>query len=109
MGRRKSIFCIYHHMVNWLQKLASMSSTTKMPALTEGTKLGAGASESHPGYLDCPVERDVLGRHSWTLLHTIAANVPDNPTRREQRELSQFMTTLSKFYPCQYCADDFRN
>jgi len=87
-----------------LQKLAMMSSTTTTLAATE-----ASSSLSPPAdYLDCPVERDVLGRHSWTLLHTMAANVPDKPTRDEQKQLTQFMTTLSNFYPCGFCAEELK-
>ena len=81
------------------------STTTTTPSATETTS----TSDVPPtNYLDCPVERDVLGRHSWTLLHSIAANVPDKPTQHQQKELGQFMTTLSNFYPCQFCAEEFR-
>ena len=81
--------------------------TKTAAAESSSSKPGTGASP--PGYLDCPVERDVLGQHTWTLLHTLAAHIPDNPSRREQRELSQFVTTLSKFYPCQWCSDELKN
>jgi len=83
-------------------------STAKTPVVTEKSS-SSPASGSPPEYFDCPVERDVLGRHSWTLLHTMAATIPEKPTRQQQKELSQFVTTLSKFYPCEWCADEFRN
>jgi len=57
---------------------------------------------------DCPVDSMELGRSTWTFLHTMAAYVPDQPTRRERRELSHFMGTLSRFYPCQPCAQEMQ-
>jgi len=39
----------------------------------------------------------------------MAANLPDKPTRHEQKELGQFVTTLANYYPCQFCADEFKN
>lgn len=56
----------------------------------------------------CPPDVEVLGRATWTFLHTLAANFPEKPSTQEQRDASSFMTTLGKFYPCWHCADDFR-
>jgi len=90
-----------------------MSTTQPTAVGAETSSSGGGAAVAADAipreYFDCPVERDVLGRHSWTLLHTMAATVPDKPTRQQQQELSQFMSTLSKFYPCSWCADELGN
>jgi len=86
-----------------------MSMTTQTPAVATSSGGAASASATPREYFDCPVERDVLGKHSWTLLHTMAATIPDKPTRQEQQELTQFMKTLSKFYPCSWCADELAN
>lgn len=60
-----------------------------------------------PG-VDCPLDKDELGKGSWGLLHTIAAKYPDTPTRSDQKDIKQFFNLFSKFYPCDHCAEDFR-
>src|SRR5579859_4658811 len=57
----------------------------------------------------CPPDVEVLGRATWTFLHTMAANYPEKPSAQQQREVSSFMSTLGRFYPCWHCADDFRS
>ncbi|TLD17203.1 uncharacterized protein PgNI_01618 [Pyricularia grisea] len=57
---------------------------------------------------DCPADVETLGRGTWTLLHTIAAQYPEKPTQTEQSDLAGFMRLFSKLYPCWVCADDFR-
>jgi len=57
----------------------------------------------------CPPDVEVLGRATWTFLHTMAANYPENPSTQQQREVSSFIKTLGRFYPCWHCADDFRS
>jgi Erv1 / Alr family len=37
-----------------------------------------------------------------------AAWYPDNPTKREQTLMTNFVRALAKWYPCSYCAADFR-
>lgn len=49
-----------------------------------------------------------LGRSSWTLLHLIAATYPEQPTLKEQADMKQFVKLFGQFYPCWFCADDFR-
>ncbi|KAG9233074.1 ERV/ALR sulfhydryl oxidase domain-containing protein [Amylocarpus encephaloides] len=57
---------------------------------------------------DCPPDVEQLGRSSWTLLHSITATYPTNPSTSEQRNVSQFMGLFSKIYPCWVCAEDFQ-
>jgi mitochondrial FAD-linked sulfhydryl oxidase len=57
----------------------------------------------------CPPDVEVLGRSTWTFLHTMAANYPEKPSAQQQREVSSFISTLGRFYPCWHCADDFRS
>lgn len=73
------------------------------------------SKETHPASfsslqppVDCPADVEQLGRSTWTLLHTMAATYPTNPTPLQQLETRQFLGLFSKMYPCHACADDFR-
>ncbi|GAO15828.1 hypothetical protein UVI_02021080 [Ustilaginoidea virens] len=57
---------------------------------------------------DCPPDVDVLGRASWTLLHSVAASYPDAPSRAQQTDLAGFVKLFAKLYPCGACAEDFQ-
>lgn len=57
---------------------------------------------------DCPLDRDELGNKSWGLLHTIAANYPEKPSKGEESQMRDFFKIFSHLYPCEYCAEDFR-
>ncbi|KAL0479676.1 FAD-linked sulfhydryl oxidase [Acrasis kona] len=52
--------------------------------------------------------KDGLGPGAWAVLHTVAATFPDKPTTSQQRHVKQFIHRFAEFYPCQYCAEDFR-
>jgi len=57
----------------------------------------------------CPVDKDELGRNTWSFLHTMAANYPDAPTPVQREKLTSFMNLFSEFYPCEPCAASLRD
>lgn len=57
---------------------------------------------------ECPPDVEQLGRSSWTLLHSITATYPTNPTPQLQSETKSFLHTFAKLYPCWHCASDFQ-
>lgn len=57
---------------------------------------------------ECPLDRESLGRHTWSLLHTMAASYPLRPTSEEKANMKEFIRLFSILYPCSYCAKEFR-
>lgn len=65
---------------------------------------------NHPRKEDpeCPLDRETLGKYTWSLLHTIAAKYPMRPTNEEKDEMKEFIRIFANLYPCSYCAHEFR-
>lgn len=57
---------------------------------------------------NCPPDVEILGRSTWTMLHTMTANYPTRPSRSEQLQTRNFLSLFSQIYPCSHCAEDFR-
>ncbi len=49
----------------------------------------------------------ILGRASWTFLHTLTVNYPDQPTVQDKSDIVQFIHLFGKFYPCKMCSRNF--
>jgi len=57
---------------------------------------------------DCPLNKDQLGAQAWGVLHTIAANYPQNPTEDQKNNIKLFFELFSKVYPCSACGSDMQ-
>ena len=58
--------------------------------------------------VECPPDLWELGRCTWSFLHTMAAYYPDLPSPQQQSDMKQFMTIFGKNFPCEDCAEHFR-
>ena len=66
------------------------------------------AADSVQTAAPCPPDRDELGRHSWTLLHSVAAYFPSSPTVEQSSAAARFIQAIADLYPCRHCAEDFK-
>ncbi|PRP83387.1 hypothetical protein PROFUN_09415 [Planoprotostelium fungivorum] len=98
-----------------MSALASMRQMRKAAATTSAVaatpkKDTAPATPSDDGFWEMrpPPDTIDLGNSGWTLLHTMSAYYPDQPTPTKKQEMSQFLEAFSKVYPCNVCAEDFQ-
>ncbi|GAU30402.1 hypothetical protein TSUD_364480 [Trifolium subterraneum] len=52
-----------------------------------------------------PVTKEDLGRSTWTFLHTLAAQYPDNPTRQQKKDVKELDTITFWFLRMECDAD----
>ena len=65
---------------------------------------GAISNASASKKLACPPNSGLLGKSSWNLVHSMVAWYPDNPSKEDERMMTQFMNAFARFYPCVSCA-----
>jgi flavocytochrome c len=47
--------------------------------------------------------REIVGRHSWFLIHSMAAKFPEYPTAADRAAMRGFIAALGQLYPCKLC------
>ncbi|KAL2347446.1 hypothetical protein Fmac_001446 [Flemingia macrophylla] len=89
-----------------LFSISSSRTSIKDPlGKTNSVQLG---DTSVKGKSTAPVSKEELGRATWTFLHTLAAQYPDNPTRQQKKDVKELVQILTRMYPCSECADHFK-
>jgi len=53
------------------------------------------------------VSPEDLGRCTWLFLHTLAAQYPESPTARQEKDAKDLIGILTRLYPCADCARHF--
>ncbi|XP_068656886.1 FAD-linked sulfhydryl oxidase ERV1 isoform X2 [Aristolochia californica] len=113
--------CVQTHLSNFIgdhfpsekQKQTRSPLLSAIPKHRIGSSSNEHVDEHHPldpvlchgkGQKAKPLSKEELGRATWTLLHTLAAQYPDHPTKQQKRD----MAILSRLYPCRECADHFK-
>lgn len=108
--------CVQTHLSNFLAPpqnqlnpppLFSLSSS-KSAIRDESLLLFSDSASLTKEKAVAPLTKEELGRGTWALLHTIAAQYPERPTRQQKRDVKELMAILSRLYPCKECADHFK-
>ena len=96
-------FVIFYKIMLWLkidQKLFSFlnSSETKVKKQKIGELLTPeGASKP------LTLTKQEIGRNTWSLLHSIAASYPNEPTEEDKKHITNFLYGLANPFPCKIC------
>ncbi len=89
-------------------KASFMAASSKTPsASTSPTATTIVGNDGNKNATKCPPDKEELGRSGWTLLHSMAAYYPDNPTQGEQNRMRNFLESFALFYPCSECGHGF--
>lgn len=48
-----------------------------------------------------------IGYHTWSLLHSMVAYYPDEPSYQQRKDMDNFFRLIGRLYPCETCARDF--
>jgi hypothetical protein len=100
------------------QALESQKNQAKGQSQTKVTETDVASSSSlkseqehnttKANELECPLDRDELGRSTWNFLHTMAAYYPDKPSQEEELAAKNLIEALALLYPCKHCAGEFQ-
>ncbi len=87
---------------------SSSSSSSSSGALMSQEDEDRIKTQAEVDGIECPADREELGRQSWTLLHTMAAYYPKKPSSSQKTMAGQFLHSLSHLYPCKHCSHYLR-
>lgn len=88
----------------------SCTSSAAWMSMMKGSTTNPKTKPIEPASIpsDCPPDVEQLGNASWTLLHSLTANYPEQPDQRRQKNTNMFLQLFSQLYPCWVCAEDFQ-
>ena len=75
---------------------------------TINSKVTNALVDSSSSSTDCPLDKEELGNRSWSIIHTISINIPDQLTDTDRHHILQFLQSFAYLYPCHICAEDFQ-
>jgi hypothetical protein len=86
------------------------SAPSREPSSIDSSSWSAGPTRSttRTSQSSADTNKAELGRATWVLLHTLAAQFPAQPTKHQRADVKTFITSLSKVYPCGECAKHFQ-
>ena len=78
-----------------VQSVAAAGSAARSPAVSAspGAALGPGSQEDSHAQSGASgaISKEELGRATWMLLHGVAAQFPDHPSRQEKKDVKQLV------------------
>ncbi|CAO3570921.1 unnamed protein product [Mortierella alpina] len=86
----------------------SASGAAGAASVVAGSTPGTSAASTFNYENECPPDKEILGRATWTFLHTMAAYYPEKPSAMEQTTMKSLLSSFSQFYPCGPCAEHLR-
>ena len=107
---------VQHHVSNFIGHHIQSSGTSGIGSVNASIKAPFVKTTSSvqprdpvvKGKSSTLVTKEDLGRATWTFLHTLAAQYPDNPTRQQKKDVKELVQILSRMYPCSECANHFK-
>lgn len=84
------------------------STAVALASLTAASASSYASSSDNGSSGVSAAKKAELGRATWTLLHMLAAQFPDKPTRQQQRDAKELIMCLTRIYPCSDCASHFK-
>ena len=96
-------FIIFYKTMLWIkidQKLFSflIPTETKIKKQKIGDFLTPeGASKP------LTLTKQEIGRNTWSLLHSIAASYPNEPSEEDKKNITNFLFGLANLFPCKIC------
>ncbi|KAI9676862.1 MAG: hypothetical protein M1817_006701 [Caeruleum heppii] len=93
----------------WAAMSRSSTSSQNTTTTTSATPSTASATSTPLPPSDCPPDVDTLGNHTWTLLHSLPAAYPPDPSPAQQSDMRSFLDLFARLYPCWVCAEDFQD
>eukprot|EP00916_Digyalum_oweni_P017204 GHVL01028150.1.p1 GENE.GHVL01028150.1~~GHVL01028150.1.p1 ORF type:complete len:146 (-),score=29.31 GHVL01028150.1:75-473(-) len=56
-----------------------------------------------------PPDRGEIGRAGWKLLHSVAANYPEEPSEEDKKRTNSFYISFANVFPCHICREGIVN